>query len=30
LSNYINNGEWILKDLIVENSYKVYSCCPVP
>jgi hypothetical protein len=30
VSNYIENGEWSLEELLVERNIKIYSCCPQP
>jgi nicotinic acetylcholine receptor len=30
VSNYIENGEWSLEELLVERNVKIYSCCPQP
>lgn len=29
-SNFIQNGEWELMNLLVERNEKMYSCCPEP
>jgi cation transporter family protein len=30
ISNYIENGEWSLENLLVERNVRIYSCCPQP
>uniref|UniRef100_A0A158R5R6 Neur_chan_LBD domain-containing protein n=1 Tax=Syphacia muris TaxID=451379 RepID=A0A158R5R6_9BILA len=30
LSRYLDNGEWVLKDTVVEQTIRQYTCCPEP